>query len=164
MALILTRQKLPVIDRTAMAPAGGLAQGAYVLVETAGAPLEVILIATGSEVALALDVHARLADDGTASRVVSMPCWELFEAQPQSYRDAVLPPDVPARVSIEAATPFGWERYVGRDGASVGVERFGASAPGPVVMREFGFTPEHVMATVRTVMARTRVRGSGKVS
>jgi transketolase len=85
-----------------------------------------------------------------------MPCRELFEAQPQSYRDAVLPPDVPARVSIEAATPFGWERYVGRDGASVGVERFGASAPGPVAMREFGFTTEHVMAAVRTVMARTR--------
>ena len=156
MALILTRQKLPVIDRTAMAPAGGLAQGAYVLVETAGAPLDVILIATGSEVALALEVHARLAQDGTASRVVSMPCQELFEAQPQSYRDAVLPPDVSARVSIEAASPFGWERYVGRDGASVGVERFGASAPGPVVMREFGFTPEHVMATVRAVMARAR--------
>ena len=76
-----------------------------------------------------------------------MPCWELFEAQPQPYRDAVLPPDVRARVSIEAASPFGWERYVGRDGASVGVDRFGASAPGPVVMREFGFTPEHVMAT-----------------
>ena len=155
-ALILTRQKLPVIDRTAMAPAGGLAQGAYVLVETAGARPEVILIATGSEVALALDVHARLADEGIASRVVSMPSWELFEAQPQSYRDAVLPPDVPARVSIEAATPFGWERYVGRDGASVGVEHFGASAPGPVAMREFGFTPGHVMTTVRTVMARAR--------
>lgn len=155
-ALILTRQKLPVIDRTATAPAGGLAHGAYVLVETAGAPLDIILIATGSEVALALDVHARLAHDGTASRVVSMPCWELFDAQPQSYRDAVLPPEVPARVSIEAATPFGWERYIGRDGASVGVERFGASAPGPAAMREFGFTPENVMAAVRTVMARTR--------
>ena len=160
-ALILTRQKLPVIDRTAMAPASGLAKGAYVLVETAGDSPDVILIATGSEVALALDVYARLTKDGTASRVVSMPCWELFEAQPQAYRDAVLPPDVRARVSIEAATPFGWERYVGRDGAIVGVERFGASAPGPVVMREFGFTPEHVISTVKTVLARTRPRNSG---
>ena len=85
-----------------------------------------------------------------------MPSWELFEAQPQGSRDEVLPPDARARVSIEAAASFGWERYVGRDGASVGVERFGASAPGPVAMREFGFTPEHVMATVRTVMARAR--------
>ncbi len=134
-----------------MAPASGLAKGAYVLVETAGESPDVILIATGSEVALALDVYARLTKDGIASRVVSMPCWELFEAQPQAYRDAVLPPDVRARVSIEAATPFGWERYVGRDGAIVGVERFGASAPGPVVMREFGFTPEHVISTVKTV-------------
>ena len=92
-ALILTRQKLPVIDRTAMAPASGLAKGAYVLVETAGESPDVILIATGSEVALALDVYARLTKDGTASRVVSMPCWELFEAQPQAYRDAVLPPE-----------------------------------------------------------------------
>jgi transketolase len=160
-ALILTRQKLPVIDRTAMAPASGLAKGAYVLVETAGESPDVILIATGSEVALALDVHARLTKEGTASRVVSMPCWELFEAQPQAYRDAVLPPDVRARVSIEAATPFGWERYVGRDGAIVGVQRFGASAPGPVVMREFGFTPEHVISTVKSVIARTRARSSG---
>jgi transketolase len=156
-ALILTRQKLPVIDRTAMSSASGLAKGAYVLVETAGGSSpDVILIATGSEVALALDVHERLARDGTASRVVSMPCWELFEAQPQAYRDSVLPPGVRARVSIEAATPFGWERYVGHDGACVGVGRFGASAPGPVVMREHGFTPEHVMSIVKAVLARTR--------
>jgi len=161
-ALILTRQKLPVLDRTVLAPAAGLAKGAYVVVETSGRLPDVILIATGSEVALALDVHARLTEAGTASRVVSMPCWELFEAQPQSYRDMVLPPEVRARVSIEAAATFGWERYVGRDGASVGIDRFGASAPAPVLMREFGFTPEHVMETVRTVLARTRARGSGK--
>jgi transketolase len=161
-ALILTRQKLPVLDRTVLAPAAGLTRGAYVVVEAAGRGPDVILIATGSEVALALDVHARLAEAGTASRVVSMPCWELFEAQPQTYRDAVLPPGVRARVSIEAAATFGWERYVGRDGASVGLDRFGASAPAPVLMREFGFTPDHVMDVVRTVLARTRARGSGE--
>jgi transketolase len=161
-ALILTRQKLPVLDRTVLAPAAGLAQGAYVLVATAGRVPDVILIATGSEVALALDVHARLAEAGTASRVVSMPCWQLFEAQPQSYRDAVLPPQVRARVSIEAAAAFGWERYVGQDGASVGIDRFGASASAPVLMRKFGFTPERVMDVVRTVLARTRARGSGE--
>ena len=103
---------------------------------------------------LALAAHARLTRDGLACRVVSMPCWELFEAQPQPYRDAVLPPAVRARVSVEAASPFGWERYVGPDGASIGVDRFGASAPGPVVMREFGFTPEHVVEAARQVLAR----------
>ena len=126
-----------------LASASGLAQGAYVLADAGGSPPEVILIATGSEVSLALEAHERLADEGIRSRVVSMPCWELFDAQPQSYRDAVLPPSVRARVSIEAASPFGWERYVGLEGAIIGVTDFGASAPGPVVMREFGFTPEH---------------------
>jgi transketolase len=161
-ALILTRQKLPVLDRTVLAPAAGVAKGAYVLVDTAGRVPDVILIATGSEVALALDAHARLAEAGTASRVVSMPCWELFEAQPQSYRDAVLPPEVRARVSIEAAATFGWERYVGTDGASVGIDHFGASAPAAVLAREFRFTPERVIETARAVLARTRARGSGE--
>ena len=141
MGLVLTRQKLPVLDRTVLASASGLAQGAYVLVDADGSAPEVILIATGSEVSLALEAHARLAGEGIRSRVVSMPCWELFERQPQSYRDSVLPPSVRARVSIEAAAPFGWERYVGLEGAIIGVTDFGASAPGPVVMREFGFTP-----------------------
>ena len=129
--LVLTRQKLPVLDRTVLASASGLAQGAYILAEAASSPLDVILIATGSEVLPALDAHARLAQDGIRSRVVSMPCWELFDAQPQSYRDVVLPPSVGARVSIEAAAPFGWERYVGPSGAIIGVNGFGASAPGP---------------------------------
>ena len=110
-----------------------------------------ILIATGSEVSIALEAHERLTKDGIRSRVVSMPCWELFDAQPQSYRDAVLPPSVRARVSIEAASPFGWERYVGLEGAIIGVNHFGASAPGPIVMREFGFTPEHVVETAKAV-------------
>jgi len=159
-AIVLTRQKVPVLDRTVVAPADRLANGAYVLVESAGAAPEIILIATGSEVALALDAHARLTAGGIACRVVSMPCWELFESQPQPYRDAVLPPAVRARVSIEAASRFGWERYVGTDGASVGLDRFGASASGPVVMREFGFTPERVVEVARQVLARTRGGGS----
>ena len=153
--LVLTRQKLPVIDRKIFAPASGLAHGAYVLADADGSLPEVILIATGSEVSIALEAHERLTNDGIRSRVVSMPCWELFDAQPQSYRDAVLPPSVRARVSIEAASPFGWERYVGLEGAIIGVNRFGASAPGPIVMREFGFTPEHVVETANAVLKRT---------
>jgi transketolase len=152
--LVLTRQKLPVIDRTKFAPAAGLARGAYILAGAGESVPDVILIATGSELSIALDAHARLTAEGIRSRVVSMPCWELFDAQPQSYRDAVLPPSVSARVSIEAASPFGWERYVGLEGAIIGIDRFGASAPGPVVMRELGFTPEHVVETARAVMKR----------
>jgi transketolase len=153
--LVLTRQKLPVIDRETFAPASGLAQGAYVLADASEAVPDVILIATGSEVSIALEAHARLTKDGIRSRVVSMPCWELFDAQPQSYRDAVLPPSVRARVSIEAASPFGWERYVGLNGAIISVTGFGASAPGPTVMREFGFTPEHIVETAKVVRQQT---------
>jgi transketolase len=150
--LVLTRQKLSVLDRTVLASASGVAQGAYILAETGAFPPEVILLATGSEVSLALEAHKQLASDGIRSRVVSMPCWELFDAEPQAYRDTVLPPSVRARVSIEAAAPFGWERYVGPTGAIIGVNTFGASAPGPVVMREFGFTPEHVVETVKALL------------
>jgi transketolase len=154
--LVLTRQKLPVLDRTKLAPASGVVKGAYVLTEVSGSAPEVILIATGSEVSLALEAHQRLSGEGIRSRVVSMPCWELFAEQPQSYRDEVLPPAVRARVSIEAASTFGWERYVGPLGAMIGVDRFGASAPGPVVMEKLGFTPEHVVATAKEVLARCR--------
>lgn len=153
-ALVLTRQKLPVMDRSALASASCLAQGAYILVEAGGFPPEVILIATGSEVSIALEAHVRVVGEGIRSRVVSMPCWELFERQPQSYRDSVLPPSVRARVSIEAAAPFGWERYVGLEGAIIGVTDFGASAPGPMVMREFGVTPERVVDAAKRVLKR----------
>jgi transketolase len=152
--LVLTRQKLPVLDRGTLAPASGVARGAYVMTEAGDRVPEVILIATGSEVSLALEAHQRLVADGIRSRVVSMPSRDLFEAQPQSYRDEVLPPHVRARVSIEASAPLGWERYVGLDGAIIGVCRFGASAPGPVVMRECGFTAHHVVDTARAVLAR----------
>jgi transketolase len=127
--LVLTRQKLPVLDRGKLSPASGLARGAYVLVEEGEFPPDVILIATGSEVSLALEAHARLADERIRCRVVSMPCWELFDRQPGSYRDTVLPPSVRARVSIEAASPFGWERYVGLDGAMISVADFGGVSP-----------------------------------
>jgi transketolase len=151
---VLTRQKLPVLDRERVAPASGLARGAYVIVEESEFPPEVILMATGSEVSLALEAHAQLASEEVRCRVVSMPCWELFDKQPDSYRDAVFPPTVRARVSIEAASPFGWERYVGLDGAMMSVAEFGASAPGPVVMREFGFTTERVVELAKRVLGR----------
>jgi transketolase len=154
--LVLTRQKLPVLDRGTLAPASGLAKGAYILAETQGSAPDVILIATGSEVSLALEAHQLLVKEGIRSRVVSMPCWELFDAQPQSYRDAVLPPSIHARVSIEAASPFGWERYVGLAGAIIGVTRFGVSAPGPEVMRAFGFTPQHVVETAKAVLEKKK--------
>jgi len=154
--LVLTRQKLPVLDRTALAPASGTARGAYVLAEAGGDEPEVILIATGSEVSLALEAHHQLAGSGIRSRVVSMPSWELFEAQPAAYQEEVLPPAVHARVSIEAASPFGWERHVGPAGAIIGVHGFGASAPGPEIMARYGFTVEHVVATARGVLARQR--------
>jgi transketolase len=152
--IVLTRQKVPVIDRKQYASASGLAQGAYVLADADGSAPSVILIATGSEVSVALEAHQHLTKEGIRSRVVSMPSWELFDLQPQSYRDAVLPPSVRARVSIEAASSFGWERYVGADGAIIGVDRFGASAPGPSLMHQFGFTPEHVAETAKTIVQR----------
>jgi transketolase len=155
--LVLTRQKLPTLDRSLLAPAAGTARGAYILVDAVEGVPEVILIATGSEVSLALEAHQVLAGEGIRSRVVSMPSWELFEAQSTEYRVAVLPPNVRARVSVEAASPFGWERYVGPGGAIIGVDHFGASAPGPVVMAQYGFTVEHVVATAKAVLDRKRL-------
>jgi len=152
--LVLTRQKLPIFDRNVLAPASGVARGAYVLIEASESLPEIILIATGSEVSIALEAHYCLIKDNIRSRLVSMPSWELFDRQSRSYRDAVLPPSVRARVSIEAASPLGWERYVGTDGAIIGINRFGASAPGAIVMREFGFTPAHIVETAKAVLTR----------
>ncbi len=154
-ALVFSRQKLPIFDRTALGAAAGAARGGYVLADAPGGALpDVILIATGSEVSLALEAHARLAADGINGRVVSLPCWELFEAQPQAYRDEVLPPAVRARVTVEAAATLGWERYAGDAGVIIGLDRFGASGPGPVVMRELGFTVERVVAAAQTARDR----------
>jgi transketolase len=144
---------LPTLDRTQLAPANGVRRGAYVLWDTAPSP-ELILIASGSEVALALDAARRLASEGTRTRVVSMPSWELFEQQSTAYRSSVLPPTVSARVAVEAGRTLGWERYVGERGSVVGVDRFGASAPGPEVAARLGLTAETVERRAREMLGR----------
>jgi transketolase len=149
--LALSRQGVPTLDRDALGPASGLRQGAYVLADTDGAP-DAIVMATGAEVHDALAAREALAGEGIAVRVVSMPCWELFVQQDQAYRDEVLPPSVTARVSVEAGTTFGWERWVGPAGRSVGIDRFGASAPGGEVARRLGINPEAVADAVRAVV------------
>ena len=156
-SLILTRQALPTLDRQRYAAASGLARGAYVLADAAGGTPEVLLLATGSEVALCVDAHEQLMREGIRSRVVSMPSCELFDRQPQAYRDAVLPPRVTARVSVEQASTMGWERYVGSQGRMIGMHTFGASAPLKELQRRFGFTPEHVV-TVARELARPAAR------
>ncbi len=150
-ALVFTRQKIPVLDPDRYPIRAGTPRGGYVLSESAGGSPEVILLATGSEVSLALDAQARLASAGRRARVVSLPCWRLFDEQPPEYRAAVLPPAVPV-VSIEAAATFGWERYLGARGAAIGIDHFGASAPGAIVLKEFGFTPEHVVEVALRVL------------
>jgi transketolase len=140
---VLSRQPLPTLDRTRYAAACGAAKGAYVL--AAADQPEVILIATGSEVGLAVDAYEQLKAEGIAAQVVSMPSWELFEDQDQAYRDSVLPPAVKARVVIEQAGPLGWDRYVGQTGAKVVMNSFGASAPLAKLQEKFGFTVEHVV-------------------
>ena len=154
--LVLSRQALPTFDRSATAPALGVARGAYVLADAAiGAP-DVILIATGSEVALALSARDELAAGEITARVVSMPCSELFDRQPREYRDEVLPPQVTARVAIEQASTLGWHRYVGDDGAIVGMHTFGASAPLKQLVKKFGFTPDAVAVVARERAAAAR--------
>jgi transketolase len=168
-ALALTRQDLPPIDRGQHADARGLHRGAYVLADAASGPPELILIATGSEVWVALEARERLQASGIATRVVSLPCWELFAEQDQGYRDEVLPPSVRARLAVEAAASFAWERWVGEDGEVVGVDHFGASAPGTTVLEKFGFTPDNVTDRARALLRRlgstpsgARGRGAGK--
>jgi len=143
--LALTRQNVPVIDRTRYAPAEGLARGAYVLADAGSGQPAIILIAAGSEVPLALGAYEQLAQQGIAARVVSMPSWELFDQQPPAYRDEVLPPSITARLAIEAGVPQGWHKYVGLAGQVIGLERFGASAPFKVLFEHFGFTVENVL-------------------
>jgi transketolase len=147
--LVLTRQAVPTLDRTRFAPASGVARGAYVLAETAGTRPDVLLIATGSEVSLCVEAFEQLAKEGVHARVVSMPSWELFEKQDQAYRDSVLPPAVTARVSVEMASTFGWSRYVGMSGSSIGMHSFGASAPIKALQKHFGFTVENVVAAAK---------------
>jgi len=148
----LTRQTVPTFDRSTLAPADGVHRGGYVLSDDDGTP-DVILMGTGSEVQHALVAAATLREEGTNVRVVSLPSFELFEQQDEAYRNDVLPPEVTARVSIEAGITFGWERYVGPEGRALGIDRFGASAPGDVNMEKFGFTSENVVRAAREVMA-----------
>ena len=152
--LVLSRQPLPTLDRTKYAPATGVAKGAYVLADTAGNNPEVILIASGSEVALAVEAHEKLITEGIRSRVVSMPSWDIFEHQPPAYREQVLPPAVTARIAIEQASTFGWERYVGNTGRVIGMKTFGASAPLKELQRKFGFEPACVVATAKELLGR----------
>ncbi len=154
--LVLSRQALPTLDRTVLAPASGVAQGAYVLADSDNGTPDLILMATGSEVALALEARDELQREGIGARVVSMPCWELFDRQPQGYRDHVLPPSVRARVAVEQASTLGWDRYVGDAGAVVGMHTFGASAPLKQLLVNFGFTPDRVTEVARQVAAAQR--------
>jgi transketolase len=152
-ALVLSRQKLPVLDQTELAPASGLCHGGYILWEANRQP-DGILIGTGSEVHIALEAGRLLQEKGIPVRVVSLPSWELFDAQPAEYRRLVLPPEIQARVSIEAASPIGWERYVGDKGIAIGLSRFGASAPGEVIYQKLGLDARHVAVEVEKLLRR----------
>ncbi|ACB94113.1 transketolase [Beijerinckia indica] len=154
-ALALSRQALPVIDRTIYGSAEGVARGAYILADTEGDAPKVILLASGSEVSLCLEVFERLKKDGKGARVVSMPSWELFEQQESTYRDTVLPPAISARVAVEQASTFGWERYVGRSGEIIGMHGFGASAPYKALQNRFGFTVDKVLEAALAQLAST---------
>lgn len=155
-ALVLSRQNMPTVDRTKYGSARGVAKGAYVLADAADGKPEVLLLATGSEVSLCLDAYEQLQQEGIGARVVSMPSWELFEQQPEPYRESVLPPEVTARVSVEQASTLGWARYVGADGHSIGMKTFGASAPLKELQRKFGFTPENVVFAAKRQLAKAR--------
>jgi transketolase len=155
-ALALTRQKLPAIDRTRYNSAEGLRRGGYILAEAEAQPSgrapQLILIATGSEVSLALEAREKLQAEGIATRVVSLPCWELFEQQPEDYRHEILPPAVTGRLGIEAGVCQGWDRYVGPRGDVICLNRFGASAPGDVAMRELGFNVDNVLKHAKALL------------
>ena len=152
--LALSRQPLPTLDRSKYAAASGVARGAYVLADAPGGKPEVILIASGSEVSLCINAHEELLAEGIRSRVVSMPSWDIFEHQTQAYQDSVLPPDVTARVAVEQASTFGWERYVGRSGRVIGMKTFGASAPLKELLRKYGFEPERVAEVAKELLGK----------
>jgi transketolase len=154
-ALVLSRQPLPTFDRSKYAPASGVAKGAYILADSPEANPEVIFIATGSEVSLAVEAHEQLRSEGIRSRVVSMPSWDIFEDQPCEYRDTVLPPAVKARVAIEQASAFGWERYVENEGHVIGMKTFGASAPLKELQKKFGFEPAQVVAVAKSLLKKS---------
>jgi transketolase len=150
--IALSRQPLPTFDRRKYAPAAGVARGAYVMADAPGGPPEIILIASGSEVSLVVEAHEVLASQGIRSRVVSMPSWDIFEHQPQSYRESVLPAEIKARIAVEQGSALGWDRYVGAAGRVIGMETFGASAPLKELQRKFGFEPERVVDLAREML------------
>jgi transketolase len=152
--ITLSRQALPTFDRSKYASAAGLARGAYVMADSPGGPPEVILIGTGSEVSLVVDAHEALTKEGIRSRVVSMPSWDIFEHQPQAYRDSVLPPDIKARVAVEQGSVLGWDRYIGATGQVIGMKTFGGSAPLKELQHKFGFEPDRVVAAAKEVLGR----------
>jgi transketolase len=152
--LVLSRQPLPTLDRNKYAPASGVARGAYVLADAPGGDPEVVLIASGSEVILAVEAHERLLADGIRSRVVSMPSWDVFEHQTQEYQDSVLPPSLVARIAVEQASTFGWERYIGKRGRMIGMKTFGASAPLKELQKKFGFEPDQVVAAAKELLGK----------
>jgi transketolase len=151
-AIVLARQALPTLDRSRYASADGVARGAYVLADSSDGSPEIVLIATGSEVSRAVEAHETLRAEGVRSRVVSMPSWDIFEDQPQAYRDSVLPPQVTARIAIEQGSMLGWERYVGPAGKVVGMKTFGASAPLEELQRKFGFEPGRITGLAREML------------
>jgi transketolase len=153
--LALSRQPLPTLDRNKYAPASGIAHGAYVLADAPDRDPEVILIASGSEVILAVEAHEKLLTEGIRSRVVSMPSWEIFEQQPQAYRDSVLPPSVKARVAIEQGSTLGWDRYVGNSGRVIGMNTFGSSAPLKELQKKFGFEPDQVVIAAKEQLKKS---------
>ncbi len=153
-ALVLSRQALPTLDRSKYAAASGVAYGAYVIADAPGGKPEIILIATGSELSLAVQAHETLNSEGIHSRVVSMPSWDIFEDQTQEYRDSVLPPAVQARISVEQASTFGWERYVGTNGRMIGMQTFGASAPLKELQKTFGFEPERLVTMAKAMLGK----------
>ncbi len=154
--LVLSRQAQPTLDRAKYAPASGVAQGAYILADAADGKPDVLLLGTGTELALCVAAYEQLKTEGIKARVVSMPSWELFEQQSKEYRDSVLPPTVTARVAVEEASTFGWERYVGMNGAILGMKTFGASAPLKALLKKFGFTTENVVAAAKEQLATTK--------
>ena len=155
-AIILTRQNVPVLDRDKLHPATGLRKGAYILADAPSGKPEVILIATGSEVHLALDVQEKLKMEEIPARVVNMPSWELFDQQPEIYRNEVIPPEVTTRISIEAGATQGWHRYIGLRGEAIGIDHFGASAPLKVVLKEFGFTSENILDKIKALLVKKK--------
>jgi len=153
-SLVLSRQALPTIGRAKYAPASGAAKGGYILGDAPGGRPEVILIGTGSELSLCVTAYEKLTAEGVRARVVSMPSTDIFDMQDDSYKNAVLPPEIKGRVSVEAGSVFGWDRYVGPEGAIIGMTTFGGSAPAKDLFKKFGFTVDHVIEAAKKVLAK----------